>query len=166
MNNLPQYVFWLSILFFALGSTFLLIRNKKKAIPSIFALLLSEYIIVVYCSTVLFRAAKDLRKYDLTPFWSYDRPDLFVENIMNIVAFVPIGILLGCSFHNVTWWKTLLIGISISVSIEISQFYLMRGFSEIDDVMHNTFGCVIGYGFYSLIKIGYDRILKKRVAVL
>jgi glycopeptide antibiotics resistance protein len=44
-----------------------------------------------------------------------------------------------------TWWKALLIGCGISVTIEALQFFLMRGFSELDDVMHNTVGCLIGW---------------------
>ena len=39
----------------------------------------------------------------------------------------------------------LLIGCSISVTIEALQFWFMKGFSEVDDVMHNTVGCLIGY---------------------
>lgn len=38
-----------------------------------------------------------------------------------------------------------IIGCGISVTIESLQFFLMRGFSEFDDVMHNTLGCMIGY---------------------
>ena len=33
----------------------------------------------------------------------------------------------------------------ISVTIESLQFFFMRGFSEVDDVMHNTIGCIAGY---------------------
>lgn len=36
-----------------------------------------------------------------------------------------------------------LIGCGISVTIEALQFFFMRGFSELDDVMHNTVGCLI-----------------------
>ena len=36
-------------------------------------------------------------------------------------------------------------GTGISVTIEALQFYFMKGFSEVDDVMHNTFGCILGY---------------------
>lgn len=45
------------------------------------------------------------------------------------------------------------IGCSISTTIEVLQFCFMKGFSEMDDVMHNTVGCVIGFGFYSLIEL-------------
>ena len=67
------------------------------------------------------------------------------ENIMNVVVFIPVGLLLGIAFKQMTWWKTLLIGCGISVAIEALQFFFMRGFTEVDDVMHNTIGCIAGY---------------------
>ena len=67
---------------------------------------------------------------------------------MNVVVFIPVGVLLGSMFQGsrfkMTWWKALLIGCSISITIEALQFCCMKGFSELDDVMHNTVGCLIG----------------------
>ena len=116
-------------------------------------LLLIEYIFLLFCSTVIFRPTGETRQYDFHPFWSYDRPELLVENIMNVVVFIPVGLLLGSAFKQITWWKALLIGCSISITIEALQFFFLKGFSELDDVMHNTVGCVIGFGFYSLIEL-------------
>ena len=109
------------------------------------ALLLIEYIFLLFCSTVIFRPTGETRQYDFHPFWSYDRPELLVENIMNVIVFIPIGILLGITFKQMTWWKALLIGCSISITIEALQFCFLKGFSEVDDVMHNTMGCLLGW---------------------
>ena len=109
------------------------------------ALLLIEYIFLLFCSTVIFRTTGEVRQYDFHPFWSYDRPELLVENIMNVVVFIPVGLLLGIAFKQMTWWKSLLIGCSISITIEALQFCFLKGFSEVDDVMHNTVGCLIGW---------------------
>jgi glycopeptide antibiotics resistance protein len=116
-------------------------------------LLLIEYVFLIFCSTVIFRVASQSRTYDFHPFWSYDRPELLVENIMNVVVFIPVGILLGITFKQMTWWKALLIGCSISITIEALQFRFMKGFSEVDDVMHNTLGCLIGFGFMIILRI-------------
>ena len=109
-----------------------------------------KLIYVVLCSTVIFRTTGETRQYDFHLFWSYKaiqegREDLLAENIMNVVVFIPVGLLLSIAFKQVTWWKALLIGCCISVTIEALQFFLMRGFSELDDVMHNTVGCLIGW---------------------
>lgn len=56
-----------------------------------------------------------------------------------------------------SWLIVLLIGCSISITIEALQFCFMKGFSEVDDVMHNTVGCLMGWCMvkgYSLIEDG------------
>ena len=72
---------------------------------------------------------------------------------MNVVVFVPIGVLLAIAFKQMTWWKALLIGCSISVTIEALQFWFMKGFSEMDDVMNNTVGFLIGYLMSTTIRL-------------
>lgn len=109
-------------------------------------LLLIEYIFFLFCSTVIFRATGATRQYDFHPFWSYDRPDLLIENIMNVIVFIPVGMMLGSLLRvKGSCLIVLLIGCSISVTIEALQFWFMKGFSEVDDVMHNTIGCIAGY---------------------
>lgn len=121
-------------------------------------LLLSEYVFLLFGSTVFFRHSKAVRVFDMTPFWSYrsylrgEDSLLLPENIMNVVVFVPVGLLLGLVFRFMSWKKALLIGACLSVSIELMQFVLKRGFAEFDDVMHNTAGCLIGYGIYIAIE--------------
>ena len=125
-----------------------------------------DYLALLFCSTVFFRKYSDRRGYDFQPFWSYDQNDLLYENIMNVVAFVPLGLLLGCAFKSMTWWKVMVIGMCVSLIIETMQFMYKRGFAEVDDVMHNTLGCLIGYCIYSLIRMGYEKVSKRNVAVL
>ena len=145
-QDIPQEVYEGLLSVFCLGLVvFVAWKGFKTGLRYSVALLLIEYIFLIFCSTVIFRATGETRQYDFHPFWSYDRPELLVENIMNVVVFVPVGLLLGIAFKQMTWWKALLIGCSISVTIESLQFFFMRGFSEVDDVMHNTLGCLIGW---------------------
>lgn len=65
---------------------------------------------------------------------------------MNVVAFIPVGVLLGSVFDKIKWLQVLLIGVLISLGIESLQFMLKRGFAEFDDVLHNSLGCWAGYG--------------------
>lgn len=131
-------------------------KGLKTGLRYSATLLLVEYIFLLFCSTVFFRTTSELRKYDFQPFWSYKaiqdgREDLLTENIMNVVVFIPVGLLLSIAFKQVTWWKALLIGCCISITIESLLFWFMRGFSELDDVMHNTVGCIMGYIIYSIL---------------
>ena len=78
--------------------------------------------------------------------------------IMNVVAFIPVGLLLGCAFgKRMKWWKVVLVGLAFSLLIETLQFVLKRGFAEVDDVMHNVVGCLMGYGVY----VGIAYLIRK-----
>lgn len=82
---------------------------------------------------------------------------------MNVVVFVPVGFLLGFRIQDSSFTirKALLValmGCGISVLIEALQFFFMRGFSEVDDVIHNTVGCLIGFCVYAIGRYGYERL--------
>lgn len=147
---------------FCLGLVvFIAWKGFKTGLRYSAVLLLVEYIFLLFCSTVIFRTSGDTRQYDFHLFWSYKaiqegREDLLAENIMNVVVFIPVGLLLGIAFKQVTWWNALLVGCGISVTIEALQFFLMRGFSEVDDVMHNTLGCLLGYGIMTILRIIFN----------
>lgn len=150
-QDIPQEVYEGLLSVFCLGLVvFIAWKGFKTGLRYSAILLLVEYVFLLFCSTVIFRATGETRQYDFLPFWSYKaiqegRIELLPENIMNVVVFIPVGMLLGIAFKQVSWWKALLIGCSISVTIESLQFFLMRGFSELDDVMHNMVGCILGY---------------------
>jgi len=158
-QDIPAEVYEGLLAVFCLGLViFIAWKGFKTGLRYSAILLLVEYIFLLFCSTVIFRTTGETRQYDFHLFWSYKaiqegREDLLAENIMNVVVFIPVGLLLGIAFKQVTWWKALLIGCSISVIIESLQFFLMRGFSELDDVMHNTLGCLIGFGFMIILRI-------------
>jgi len=162
-QDIPQEVYEGLLSVFCIGVVlFVAWKGFKIGVRYSANLLLMEYIFLIFCSTVFFRATGETRQYDFHPFWSYraiqeGMADLLPENIMNVVVFIPVGLLLGMAFKQMTWWKSILIGLCISASIESLQFYFMKGFSELDDVMHNTLGCMIGFGIFALGRYGYKR---------
>ena len=121
-------------------------------------LLLVEWVFLVLCAIVFFRATGTEREYNLMPFWSYwdygkDSYflEMFGENILNVLLFVPIGLLAGCGLRGMTFKKVLFLGGGLSIFIELLQFILKKGFCETDDVIHNVLGCLVGYGLVKLI---------------
>ena len=161
----PNYISAGLLIVFCLGSIFFLAYFRKQVFRRVSELLLFEYIFYLFSMTVFFRYVYDDRNFNFTPFWSYSRPELIVENIMNCIVFIPIGFLLGLAYKKMIWWKVLLIGICISVPIEVLQYIYRRGFSEFDDVMHNTLGCILGYGLIYFIKSVYLKLAKRNIAL-
>lgn len=79
----------------------------------------------------------------------------------NIIMFIPIGLLIPVI------WKLkdktiILIGFLISLSIEISQIFLNRG-TDIDDLIFNTLGIIIGLVIYKIISKGKRKYDNKRI---
>jgi glycopeptide antibiotics resistance protein len=104
----------------------------------------------------------------MTPFWSYTeiingKQNLIPEILMNVVVFAPVGLFLGFTFSELKWKGILVVAVCISLLIEILQFILHRGFSELDDVMHNTIGCLLGYGAYKLARYGFKKIAYTKI---
>lgn len=163
LNGVPLVVYEGLLLIFIIGTVFVVALKGRHFGRYVAFLLIIEYIILIFCSTVVFRYATAFDKCKFTLFWSYDKPELIKENIMNVLVFVPIGFLMGCAIKEIKWWQVLIIGVSVSFSIELLQLVLKRGYSELDDMMHNVIGCMIGYGMLSFVKYGYDRIYKGRV---
>ncbi len=80
---------------------------------------------------------------------------------MNAVVFVLVGLLIGLGVSKWPWWKAIGVGCLISISIEVLMFIFKRGFSEEDDVIHNTLGCAVGFGIAKLTMIVYSSIIKQ-----
>ena len=129
-------------------------NSKDLFLKKYSVLLLMEYIIILYCSTILYRTSSEIRRYNFHPFWSYENiSNSWREILMNIIVFMPIGFLLGGAIGKYSLKKVILLGFLVSLFIEAMQFALKRGFSEIDDVVHNTFGCLIGFSlWYGIIR--------------
>lgn len=116
--------------------------SKKKEF--IFCILFGAYIAAVLWITLFSRIGDGYRGF-LLPFHSYVeiwkgewRP--LLENIGNVVLFIPLGVALKCA--GVRDIKK--VGFLVSLTIEVLQLTFVLGTFECDDLIHNTLGAVIG----------------------
>ena len=156
VGSLPDSIIETSVIFIFLGFlSFIAIKGIRKGFKYSIRLLLANYVLIILCSTVIFRKSRSFVRFDFTPFRTYyefycrNSAFLLTQAIMNIVIFIPIGLLLRASFPTVKWWELLLMGTGLSMMIEFCQLALHKGFCEFDDVMHNTIGCMLGLLCYN-----------------
>lgn len=128
----------------------LIAKGYKNGLKISSLILMTLYATIVLCTTVVFRSGPIDCKILVVPFWSYVAIDegnsrLLEENFMNIAVFVPFGIFLTAGLERLKWWHAAMAGGCLSVVIEFMQLYFKRGSCEVDDIIHNTLGCVIGY---------------------
>lgn len=69
----------------------------------------------------------------------------------NIIGFIPLGILLPIVFRVLRkWWRLTLLVFLISLSFETFQLFTGVGVFDVDDLILNTFGGIIGYFLFLL----------------
>jgi hypothetical protein len=69
----------------------------------------------------------------------------------NILIFTPLGFFLPLLWRQFRrLWKAVLFGATVSLAVECSQLFLIRG-TDIDDLILNTAGAALGYGIFALL---------------
>lgn len=92
-------------------------------------------------------------KFNLIPFktiWKYTRSIgydyAFINLFGNIIPFMPFGFLLPLFMKKkMNFWKTAAAGMAFSLACEITQDLTMTGFFDVDDIILNTLGVMVGY---------------------
>ena len=152
--SIPENYYWIALACFIIITTIFVARKGLKA-GLIWGckLLLTEYVYLLLCSTVFFRRASALVGFNCIPFKTYreiltGNDFLLSQTIMNVLVFVPIGLLLRIVAKK--RYVALSMGFLISLCIEMLQYLLAKGYCEVDDVIHNTLGCLLGLGLFWL----------------
>lgn len=91
-----------------------------------------------------------------------------LEFILNIFCFIPLGFL--CPIISGTYEqmkKAVLLGLGLSFAIEISQLFTLYRATDINDLIANVLGTIIGYLCFKLIvKLGVKRFHSKHSSSL
>ena len=145
---------WLVILFTILlpfVGSFIVKERYRKPVRCIGLLAFSLY--GIYAMTLLDRMDSGASKLNFDLFWTWERAlagsalhQYFI--VGNVLLFVPFGVAVTAMFarDKRRWWKAMLIGMVTSVVIEGIQYAGHLGLCEMDDVVHNTLGMMVGYG--------------------
>ena len=149
-HDIPWWGYAMAIGIFIIGSAIAFIkRGRNEGLRLSAGLFLLLYVMVLYCSTVFFRATSTTIHYPFDFFWHYKdfahgQLLWLPEVIMNIAVFIPVGLALGLAFRKAKGWQAAMAGMGVSVGIELLQWLFRKGFADVDDVMHNVLGCALG----------------------
>ena len=83
----------------------------------------------------------------------------------NIAFLIPIGFLLPFVFARIDWKRSLVVALLSGMSIELTQVFLHIGIFDIDDVILNGLGVMVGYWLFLL----FQKIMSssyRRVAII
>lgn len=102
-------------------------------------------------SDVLFQALhddNDIRNINLIPFGESMG---MKEMMFNVIMFIPFGVLVQMMNKKGSRLKKIMYILSFSVLIELGQFVLALGATDITDVINNTAGGMMGVLLYILL---------------
>ena len=122
--------------------------------------LFSACVIIVLAATVITgasNAATADRSLNLVPFrglqetWGMPEPKKIAQTVANVVMFIPLGLMMPVAFRRMrNFWKTALSLALFSFAIEFTQYFTGRS-ADIDDLMLNTLGGVLGYLLFFVV---------------
>ena len=151
---------------------FLVLRKKVAFARQMVYFLFGVCIIVILSATVIigFRIVPARNRFlNLVPFrgfteeWEMGLLKQFTQTLANIVMFVPLGFIFPLAFDGCRkLYKTTIYMAAFSFLIEFVQYFTGRS-SDIDDIMLNTLGGVLGYLFFALLSklLGNRKFWKK-----
>ena len=138
-------------------------RSYGRIISSIF---LSLSIALVIVMTLYGRQSGMEKEYRFQLFASYievykeKNVEILLQIIMNLLMFVPVGILLPCCFQ---WFeknkRVFFFAILFSGIIECTQGIFRMGMFEADDILGNVLGAELGFSLFYLMRKIYRKFV-------
>ncbi|WP_056969090.1 VanZ family protein [Lacticaseibacillus thailandensis] len=160
-----------TLIFVVVRTIWLVCRHQRVRWWHEVGLLLFVVYLILLLALTVFRGAQIYFPWNLHPDWGRDtsvinlrplvgswqlfngttRLDFYYQTFGNVLWFMPLGLLwpaLGRRGHRL--WGTACLSLLLSLGIECWQFLLATGIADIDDVIFNFIGGLVGYGLYRI----------------
>ena len=130
---------------------FVLRRRERQALISMtaFGLYLAILLVITFLSR---ESGSNPGAMDLELFSTWginDRNNAYV--VENVLLFIPYGFLCSCAFAKLrNFFSCMLFGALTSMAVEFLQLVTARGYFQIDDILTNILGTVVGYLLFRL----------------
>ena len=151
------------VLMFLLFANYVRGRRGKGKLAVTGTVFFYMYLAIIFAITFFSRENGAGRVMDLELFSSWginDRNNAYV--VENVLLFVPYGIF--CAWYlagSAGFLKNGAIGLFTSVLVECLQLFTGRGVFQIDDILTNCLGSVIGYCIFCIVAAILSRKQRK-----
>lgn len=142
-------------------------KNKLDKCRAIAVVILVTYITIVLFFTVLGRRTLDYYRFGTgvisyyTELFSGSTTINITELLLNILMFVPIGVISCFPFKRFKIFCAGAIGLGVSILIEGLQFLFKNGYVSLTDIIHNTLGALIG-GLLAIVIITIAKNINRK----
>ena len=72
-----------------------------------------------------------------------------INLVGNVVLLVPVGYLAAAIHPKMTWKGSMATGLLLSITIEAIQGFFRLGIFDVDDIILNTLGVLVGHAVYA-----------------
>lgn len=151
------------LLFLLLRGIYFLVKKKRPHWPSELVLWVFIFYLLLLLALTVFRGI--YFPWQIKIYWQRPRSQInlvplvetlklrngtssidFIYNLYgNIAWFVPFGLLWPLVRKRRGFFQTVFAGMLLSFLIETVQFFIWTGISDIDDIIFNTSGAIVGY---------------------
>jgi glycopeptide antibiotics resistance protein len=149
-------------------------KRRKTGYLIVFALYLILLFYLLFFSEKMGRTVvTEQYRYNLTLFREirrfynlrYSEPKMFLLNIFgNVAAFVPFGYLVPkLKQRSTSFFFTALFSFELSLCVELLQLVFKLGCFDVDDLLLNTLGGMLGYLIYRITH-HFNRRKKRHVS--
>ena len=131
--------------------------SSRRLLATLFLVYLVLLVWVVMWKLEVPSVGGGVRNVKLTPFVTGrngDGPSQPLEVLANLLLFAPLGVYLSLLAPTWSRWTLLLLAGGLSGGMEIAQYVLTVGRTDITDVIVNTAGALVGMGLVALLHHG------------
>ncbi len=154
-ENYPMLIIF-TVVIVAIRLAYLIV-NKKEFV---FYKELFLFAFIIYSLSLFYVVTFEDNNYgtnNFIPFREITRYELFssyfIHNIIgNIIMFIPFGYFVSVILKTKKPFAVIIISIITSLTIEITQYLIGRTF-DIDDIILNLGGCIIGYLIFLVVHL-------------
>lgn len=153
LGYLPYGILAAGILFvFFSARNVLRMKKGKETQPIMSSVCFCTYLLIIFCLTLLSREQGSTSKIDLeigSTLRINTRNNAYV--VENILLFIPYGFCLAWRFGSKKRWiVNIFTGVLTTLAVEYTQLLTGRGVFQMDDILTNAFGCVLGLVLYAV----------------
>jgi glycopeptide antibiotics resistance protein len=81
----------------------------------------------------------------------------------NLLLFAPLGLFIPLIWKKrYSFKRVLILSLTVTCFVEIIQLFIGRS-TDIDDVILNTFGILIGYGIFLMLNLIFGKLIHKKI---
>ena len=122
--------------------------------------LFAVYVIATVQIAYFSREPGSRHSIDLTLFGTWgEYPQSKSYVIENVIMFIPFGILVPFIWEGMRrFYRCIPVAFACTVSIETMQLLTQRGYCQLDDVVMNTLGAIIGYFIFLILHRIFENI--------